>query len=1281
MSKFTLFGQDIEFSEAADRYIKWYQAISPAIQGASNDFVAYYEKYDNISDVLDGYSKILVSITSDWAIKPLFNTLLNIGIYDINEENFEDECWDLSGAEKYYDQIADAYNEIVEGLEDAKSYRAERKASRGRVVGGGFGVGGALKGMATAGAMNAVTGLGHSVVNGIGNIASSIAASSAKKSLYNNGETMLTLVKGVRECIIDIFFAYHDFINECKDEVWFDGSGFDTEKSDTLLANSSAVPKDKREELLIKAFIFCPFNEDLLRHIFLHFEEERENIFKIAKKYKVDLNDDLLEVICKRYCKDAEKICTAIKKFQPQFNNEEKESILAAFSDASSADLDVYEVKLTEFHQIMSTLGVKKSEAFDAYEYVVLDGIAEEYEDTPFGKADGIIAAIVECKVSDSTKREYIYDSDIWELFEKYEVLIPNDEKLILLFKKYQAMLMLDDLSNEQLKQYLDSVIQAINFKDQNGNISYDVKEAMFECLTGILEAKLKAEKDVNDLQSDLSSDVTKTVEDIISNSGIGFMTTSLTYRQSGINETAANLSYCDLYEDEHPFIIYDERPLMHPGEYGFCFTDKRFTGKPEYGSRYDIPVSEITYFEKKGFLSSKFILHTKGESREISAENLSELDKFVECLNKILKVIPQNAAKVSSKETKLNKQIWVVSAQCLDEHPYLIEYFGMEEKADEIYEKSGKAAERKRIIEECTDENLSVCELTQLEDYLKSARTLRLQEDIRADLCAKITVYIDLIHSCKDKNTLNLIDCCADERIEGYSYRELCNLRTDVENHQFLSVEKKKHILGVIIPRLNLLDFQRRLSDAGNKYDKLISIYNNLKNEPLSREQIEQYTKEIKEIIIAIQVRHMSEITAGIEEMTHLQIKEAITKIAYYNFDDAIIQAELKRLDKRLDEVELGILADFCSNLQSVSISDIVCFREKLKTDGFKSENIAVYSNQIDECYWTLIYEKSCDECKQTIISKAIADKEKLQHLLENLENCGKSLEQTSPYIERVKSLLDIQTDYEQKKQSIVSDAHNKLVSYVSETIIKSVLPQTRECYKPEVYIQGIDSLNEYSEFDICKELYAEDEAPVFYIFQLNGSQRIPNLSITNNAMYLAKSSSNGQIVKIPLETITELKPAKLFNEISVICVTGTGSIYSVLPYKAKVFLANAIYEIVKFIVRIKPQSKQLLTTSRNEYMQKISECFEHFPIPNDDKIVISTVNNNNKQTGATNNTVVNNAAPNRTWVCKCGNINKGNFCSACGGKKETSHREWICSCGSKNTANFCPSCGKRRE
>ena len=90
---------------------------------------------------------------------------------------------------------------------------------------------------------------------------------------------------------------------------------------------------------------------------------------------------------------------------------------------------------------------------------------------------------IIDCKVSDSTKQEYIYNSDIWELFIKYNVSIPEEEKLVLLYKKYQEMLLVKDISDEKIKKYLDELIESINFKDKSGSIPYEIKEAMLKIL------------------------------------------------------------------------------------------------------------------------------------------------------------------------------------------------------------------------------------------------------------------------------------------------------------------------------------------------------------------------------------------------------------------------------------------------------------------------------------------------------------------------------------------------------------------------------------------------------------------------------------------------------------------------------------------------------------------------------------------------------------------------------------------------------------------------------
>ena len=77
--------------------------------------------------------------------------------------------------------------------------REERKESRGRVVGGGFGLGGALTGMATAGAMNAVSGAGHSIINAIGNASSEWEAKVAKKKLYESDDTISVLKEGIKD--------------------------------------------------------------------------------------------------------------------------------------------------------------------------------------------------------------------------------------------------------------------------------------------------------------------------------------------------------------------------------------------------------------------------------------------------------------------------------------------------------------------------------------------------------------------------------------------------------------------------------------------------------------------------------------------------------------------------------------------------------------------------------------------------------------------------------------------------------------------------------------------------------------------------------------------------------------------------------------------------------------------------------------------------------------------------------------------------------------------------
>ena len=65
-------------------------------------------------------------------------------------------------------------------------------------------------------------------------------------------------------------------------------------------------------------------------------------------------------------------------------------------------------------------------------------------------------------------------------------------------------------------------------------------------------------------------------------------------------------------------------------------------------------------------------------------------------------------------------------------------------------------------------------------------------------------------------------------------------------------------------------------------------------------------------------------------------------------------------------------------------------------------------------------------------------------------------------------------------------------------------------------------------------------------------------------------------------------------------------------------------------------------------------------------------------EDTLVTSNTTVTTSADGDEWVCECGQVNTGKFCSACGKPKPT---RWFCpDCGTENHGAFCVNCGRKK-
>ena len=115
---------------------------------------------------------------------------IQLAIYLYNFLN-DERCFDP--LEEECDDFLRAVSQLDGAVEENVRMRERRKDSRARVVGGGFGLEGAVKGMLTAEGMNLAIGAGHSLVNAIGNAHDRYQAEKLKIKLYDSYKPLLMI--------------------------------------------------------------------------------------------------------------------------------------------------------------------------------------------------------------------------------------------------------------------------------------------------------------------------------------------------------------------------------------------------------------------------------------------------------------------------------------------------------------------------------------------------------------------------------------------------------------------------------------------------------------------------------------------------------------------------------------------------------------------------------------------------------------------------------------------------------------------------------------------------------------------------------------------------------------------------------------------------------------------------------------------------------------------------------------------------------------------------------
>ncbi len=309
MKKFSYCGMQFAVGDDVANYAEAWKDNIAVQREKMNEFAAIYRSYGSMDTAVQRACDDLWNLFSA-VVEEYVNYWIEDGYYDLSPESFFKNYYlpkypnQQLQIQTAYDELEEKYSKIVLSQEQQEEYRRLRKANRGRWQGGGFGVGGALKGAATAGAMNMVTGIGHGVVNTIGNIGTSIATAGKKRKLYEDEETLVALQTALSNDIFYILTANIKFAMSHTRLKYKERYHNECEKARTILKNISNfnLPEKEYNKAIFQVFDLDPYNPELYRQLLIHYGDMNHELEQIAdffgaleslKEYK---NQILLEI-------------------------------------------------------------------------------------------------------------------------------------------------------------------------------------------------------------------------------------------------------------------------------------------------------------------------------------------------------------------------------------------------------------------------------------------------------------------------------------------------------------------------------------------------------------------------------------------------------------------------------------------------------------------------------------------------------------------------------------------------------------------------------------------------------------------------------------------------------------------------------------------------------------------------------------------------------------------------------------------------------------------------
>lgn len=291
---FDIDGYTLTFAKETVIFGNIYYMFYPYILQGMQDIESIYQQTEDLDSLLKKlYSLSFFENIMSKPVQLALSICTEYHEYDITEKTIlQTNSYDLAGKfhnaisawELALNPILEQYQIIYQEAQEEKEYREYQKATRTRLQGGGFGLTGALSGMAKAGAVNLATGAIYSAVNAIGNSNTDKKTRKKLNSLLHSPDTLTALKSAYYWALLCIvYFMTKRLGGEAITEK-------DKKKAQTILDNieKNRIPSDKLQDAILEGIITDPLNINLYTLYLQYFPNYEKNIERIAELFHMD---------------------------------------------------------------------------------------------------------------------------------------------------------------------------------------------------------------------------------------------------------------------------------------------------------------------------------------------------------------------------------------------------------------------------------------------------------------------------------------------------------------------------------------------------------------------------------------------------------------------------------------------------------------------------------------------------------------------------------------------------------------------------------------------------------------------------------------------------------------------------------------------------------------------------------------------------------------------------------------------------------------------------------